>query len=341
MRFSTLTASLFVHTICFGQATIFKQTNKIMDYQFAVADSVAVRQMSESEKIKYELKYVEKSYTRTINSNFESNIEVKIDSNDFKKDWMTLAKMYRYTQTGIDMIGSDNLVAKSIPYSTEELAFIKEEKADIAEDGFHPGIIAFPTFNAATINLLSAENILVTNMPNGEVKVKAGGHTTIYNNFKKTIVSDYTDGDGIKCKETLAYEPYGLDKGFLLKIKKLERFVTTNAGQCITETRLTYYSNYEIEDNGNLVNKAMDKKDVVNLYPNPNDGVFTVAVALKDDASIAGVSVIHAITGSRLAVNHNNQSTFLVNLPNLIAGNYVLQIVTNNQRTINTNFIKN
>jgi hypothetical protein len=312
-----------------------------MDYQFAVADSSAIRQMSESEKIKFELKYVEKSYTRTINSNFESNIEVRIDSNDFKKDWMTLAKKYRYTQTGIDMIGSDNLVAKSIPYSTDELAFIKEEKACISEDGFHPGLIAFPSFDAATINALSAENIIVTNMPNGEVKVKSGGYTTIYNNLKKTIVSDYTDGDGIKCKETLAYEPYASDKGFLLKIKKLERFVTTNAGKCITETRLSYYSNYEIEDNGNLVNKAMDKKDVVNLYPNPNDGVFTVAVALKDDASIASVRVIHALSGSTVVVNHNNQSTFLVNLPNLIAGNYVLQLVTSNQRTINTNFIKN
>ncbi len=341
MKFSTLSASLFVHTICFGQSTLYKQTNKIMDYQFAVADSSAVRQMSESEKIKFELKYVEKSYTRTINSNFESNIEVRIDSNDFKKDWMTLAKKYRYTQTGIDMIGSDNLVAKSIPYSTDELAFIKEEKAGISDDGFHPGLIAFPSFDAATINALSAENIIVTNMPNGEVKVKSGGYTTIYNNFKKTIVSDYTDGDGIKCKETLAYEPYASDKGFLLKIKKLERFVTTNAGKCITETRLSYYSNYEIEDNGNLVNKAMDKKDVVNLYPNPNDGVFTVAVALKDDASIASVRVIHALSGSTVVVNHNNQSTFLVNLPNLTAGNYVLQLVTSNQRTINTNFIKN
>lgn len=341
MRLATLSASLFLHSLCFGQTPLYKQNNKIMEYQFAVADSSAIRQMSESEKIKFELKYVEKSYTRTINNNFESNIEVKIDSNDFKKDWMTLAKKYRYTQTGIDMIGSDNLVSKSIPYSTEELAFITEEKEGIEEAGFHPGLRSFPSFNAAAINALSAENIFVSNMPNGEVKVTAGGTTTIYNSFKKTIVSDYTDGDGIKCKETLAYEPYGVDKGFLLKIKKLERFVTTNAGQCITETRLTYYTNYEIVDNGNLVNKAMDKKDVVNLYPNPNDGVFTVSVALKDDASIASVKVIHAITGSTVTVNHNGQSTFLVNLPSLTAGNYVLQIVTNNQRTINTNFIKN
>ncbi|MCE2741301.1 MAG: T9SS type A sorting domain-containing protein [Sphingobacteriales bacterium] len=341
MRFSTLSASLFVHTICFGQSTLYKQTNKIMEYQFAVADSSAIRQMSESEKIKFELKYVEKSYTRTINSNYESNIEVKIDSNDFKKDWMTLPSKYRYTQKGIDMIGSDNLIKKTYPYSSEDLAFIAEEKLGIEEKGFHPGIITFPSFDAAAINALAAENILVSNMPNGEVKVTSGANSTIYNNFKKTIVTDYIDGDGIKCRETLAYEPYGIDKGFLLKIKKLERFVTTNAGKCITETRLTYYTNYEIADNGNLVNKAMDKKDVVKLYPNPNDGVFTASVALKDDASIASVSVIHAITGSTVAVNHNNQRTFLVNLPNLTAGNYVLQVVTNNQRTINTNFIKN
>jgi hypothetical protein len=341
MRLATLSASLFIHSLCFGQTTLYKQSNKIMEYQFAVADSSAIRQMSESEKIKFELKYVEKSYTRTINSNFESNIEVKIDSNDFKKDWMTLAKKYRYTQTGIDMIGADNLVTKSIPYSTEELAFIAEEKASIEEVGFHPGIQRFPSFDAALINALSAENIIVTNLPNGEVKMQNGNVTTIYNSFKKTIVTDYTDGDGIKCKETCGYEPYGTDKGFLLKIKKLERFVTTNAGQCITETRLTYYTNYDILDNGNLVNKAMDKKDVVNLYPNPTDGVFTVSVSLKDDASIGSVKIIHAITGNTVTVNHNNQSTFLVNMPNLAAGNYVLQIVTNNQRTINTNFIKN
>ncbi|MCG9879535.1 MAG: T9SS type A sorting domain-containing protein [Bacteroidia bacterium] len=341
MRLATLSASLFIHSLCFGQTTLYKQNNKIMEYQFAVADSSAIRQMTESEKIKFELKYVEKSYTRTINSNYESTVEVKIDSNDFKKEWMTLAKKYRYTQSGIDMIGSDNTVSKSVPYSAEELAFIAEEKSGIEANGFHPGIIAFPTFDAATINLLSAENIMVSNLPSGEIKVQQGGSTTIYNSFKKTIVTDYTDGDGIKCKETLAYDPYGTDKGFLLKLKKLERFVTTQAGKCITETRLTYYTNYDILDNGNLVNKAMEKKDVVNLYPNPNDGVFTVAASLKDDSNVASVKIINAITGNQITVNNNNQNTFLVNMPNLTAGNYVLQIVTSNQRVINTNFIKN
>lgn len=341
MRLATLSASLFIHSLCFGQTTLYKQNNKIMEYQFAVADTSAIRLMTESEKIKYELKYVEKSYTRTINSNFESTIEVKIDSNDFKKDWMNLANKYRYTQTGIDMIGSDNTVTKSIPYSADELAFLSEEKAGIEASGFHPGLIAFPTFDAAAINLLSAENVFVTNLPSGEIKVQNGGSTTLYNAFKKTIVTDYTDGDGVKCKETLGYEPYGNDKGFLLKIKKLERFVVTQAGKCITETRLVYYSNYDISDKGNLVNKAMDKKDVINLYPNPNDGVFTVAASLKDDSNIASVKIIHAITGNQITVNHNNQSTFLVDMPNLTAGNYVLQIITSNQRTINTNFIKN
>lgn len=341
MRFSTLSASLLVHTICFGQSTLYKQTNKIMEYQFAVADSAAIRQMSESEKIKFELKYVEKSYTRTINNQFESSIEVKIDSNDFKKGWMKLPTKYRYTQSGIDMIGSDNLVTKTLPYTADELAFITDEKAGMEEKGFHPGIVSFPSFDAATIQLLSSENIMVSNLPTGEIKVRNGSTSTIYNTFKRTIVTEYTDGDGIKCKETLGYEPLGTDKGFLLKIKKLERFVTTNAGKCITETRLTYYTDYAISDPGNLLNKAVGRKDVVNLFPNPNDGVFTVKVSLKDDANIASVKIINALNGNPITVNHNNQQTFLVDMPNLAAGNYVLQIISSNQRIINTNFIKN
>ena len=37
---------------------------------------------------------------------------------------------------------------------------------------------------------------------------------------------------------------------------------------------------------------------------------------------------------------NNNQNTFLVNLPNIPPGQYVLQVVTNNQISLTANFFK-
>ena len=95
MKLAVLTATLFFHGICFGQNIIYKQTNKIQEYNYGVVDTAGMRQLSEIEKIKYELKFVEKSYSKTIFDDFNSEYEVKIDSNEYQQDWMKLARKFK------------------------------------------------------------------------------------------------------------------------------------------------------------------------------------------------------------------------------------------------------
>jgi hypothetical protein len=77
------------------------------------------------------------------------------------------------------------------------------------------------------------------------------------------------------------------------------------------------------------------------MYPNPNDGVFTVAADLNNDVTITSVKVVSVQSGAVTNIDFGNQKTFLVNLPNLATGNYVLQVITSKQKSLTANFFKN
>jgi len=341
MKLAALTATLFFHGICFGQNMLYKQTNKIQEYNYGVVDTAGMRQLSEIEKIKYELKFVEKRYSETIYSNYESEFEVKIDSNEYAQDWMKLASKFNYNNEGMHLYDANNSLMKTIAYTPEELSQRNDKKLDMQQYGFHPGIASFPEFTADMVAQLATQNVQVTTMPNGEVKVVSGSITTIFNKYKLTVVAEYLDREGYKNRQTLGYEPYLTDHGYLLAIDKTERFVHSVNGPCITETKLTYYSNYLIEDPGALIDKAMLKQESITLYPNPNDGVFTVKAELNNNVNITSVKVVSVLTGSATNIDCGNQKTFLVNLPNLATGQYVLQIITSEQKSLTANFFKN
>jgi hypothetical protein len=226
-----------------------------------------MRQLSEIEKIKYELKFVEKTFSKTIFDDFNSVYEVKIDSNEYQQDWMKLARRFKYSNSGMEMYDGNNVWMKTLPYSTEQIANREEAKADIQEFGYHPGLAIFPEFTTDLIAQLATQNVQVTNLANGEVKVVSDGVTTLFNKYK--------------LPESLS------------------------------------------------------------LYPNPNDGVFTVAADLNNNVTISSVKVISVQSGAAINIDHGNQKTFLVNLPNLATGNYVLQVVTSQQKSLTVNFFKN
>jgi hypothetical protein len=341
MKLAVLTATLFFHGICDGQNILYKQTNKIQEYNYGVVDTAGMRQLSEIEKIKYELKFVEKTYSKTIFDDFNSVYEVKIDSNEYQQDWMKLARRFKYSNSGMEMYDGNNVWMKTLPYSTEQIANREEAKADIQEFGYHPGLAIFPEFTTDLIAQLATQNVQVTNLANGEVKVVSDGVTTLFNKYKLTIVTEFNDKEGYKNRQTQGYDPYLTNKGYLLRINKSERFVHSVNGPCITDTKITYYSNYTIQDPGALIDKAMIKPESLSLYPNPNDGVFTVAADLNNNVTISSVKVISVQSGAAINIDHGNQKTFLVNLPNLATGNYVLQVVTSQQKSLTVNFFKN
>jgi len=76
--------------------------------------------------------------------------------------------------------------------------------------------------------------------------------------------------------------------------------------------KLIYYNEYDIQDNGNLISKSLEKTESINIYPNPNDGIFTAAVQLNEANSIASVKVINVLNGNTINIDNNNQNTFLV-----------------------------
>jgi hypothetical protein len=333
-------AILLKHTFIYGQNPIFKQTNRIMEYNYGIIDSVGMTKMSEIEKIKYEFKYVEKSYSKTINQNFETEFEVIIDSNDYQKEWMDLTRKFKYTGNGMELYSKTGELIKTIPYTAEQITNRNSMKEYIQNNGYHPGIIGFPEFNQEVIAQFALQNITVQNLPNGVVKITNANKTTTYNKQNLTITNEYTDNEGIKNKETKGYEPYLVNKGYLLKIKKHERFVYSVNGPCITETKLAYYNDYNIQDFSNLIGKSLEKPELVTLYPNPNDGVFTATAKLNENHSITEVNIINVLTGTSVKISNNNQNTFLVNVPYLNTGQYVLQVITSNQKSLTVNFFK-
>ncbi len=341
MKLSTLTIALLLQGVCYGQNILYKQSNKILSYDYGVVDTAGMNKLSEIEKIKYELKFTQQSYSETIDQNYENVLEVKIDSNEYQKDWMNLSRKFKYTSAGMEIYGAQNNLKKTIAYTPEQLSARSAMKAAIQENGFHPGIVAFPEFTPQLISQFAAQNISVSNLSNGDVKMVLPNKVMYINKFKYTIVTEFTDVDGIKNRETRGYEPLGEGRGFLLKITKNERFVIGSKGQCITETKLTYYTDYAIEDNGKLMDKALGKVEQVKIYPNPNNGVFSVQVDVADNVSISSVKVINVLNGNQLSIDNNAQKTFLVNLPNLTSGQYVLQVVTSNQTVLSANFFKN
>ena len=131
------------------------------------------------------------------------------------------------------------------------------------------------------------------------------------------------------------------DKGFLLKVEKHERYVNLEKGPCLTETKLKVYQQYSFEDAGNLQEKALQKNEKVSLFPNPNNGSFTVSISLRPGVSVQSAQTINLINGQITKVMVNNSKQIEVNQSDLPKGNYNFQIITSENKIINTSFIKN
>jgi hypothetical protein len=326
--------------MCVAQNVTYTQSNKEIEYHYGVIADEELDQISDIEKIKYELRYMERSVTKKIDDQFNSYLEIVVDSNGYEQPWMELAKRFSYSPAGIDLYDKNNLYMETIPYTSDQEVAKDEVKDDIRQYGFHPGITAFPEFMDDEIQALSASGILVQKREDGTTKVDyPGNQTETYDPNKLTIVSEWYDEDGNRTLETMGYEPYLNNMGYLLRISKTEKFLHSVNGPCITEVKLKYFSDYEIADLGHLIDRAMHNIDSIMIYPNPNDGVFTVEIQTANQSPILSASIINLLTGEDIPVPMSESNTLLVNKPDLLPGNYVFRVTTS-QTVISAQFIK-
>lgn len=341
MKILLVSVGLLLGINVWGQSTLFKQKNKILEYHYGVTDSIGMAQMSELEKIKYELTFMEKSYQKTILNDYSIITEIIIDSNDFEQEWMNLPKRYKYHQGGVSMYDKQGNLIRTIALGQDEQDELKALKNSLPVDGYHPGLDYFPSFQAELKPVLEQEGYRYELKSNGNFIISKGNHRLTYSLSDFTITEEYEDEDGKKNKVTRAYEKMDRDKGFLLKVEKHERYVNLEKGSCLTETKLKVYQQYSFEDAGSLQEKALQKNEKVSLFPNPNNGSFTVSISLRPGVSVQSAQIINLINGHITKVMVNNSKQIEVNQSDLPKGNYNFQIVTSENKIINTSFIKN
>ena len=143
-----------------------------------------------------------------------------------------------------------------------------------------------------------------------------------------TITKDWTDKEGFKNIETRGYEVYLPNKGYLLKMRKLEKFIHSINGPCITEVQIVLYKDYFIDDPTKLIDKATNTLQTINISPNPNNGLFAVAIQLGNQSTIIKTTITNLLTGESFEVNETNKEVFVVDMTQRPAGHYAIQAIT-------------
>jgi hypothetical protein len=341
MKILLVSVGLFLAFTVSGQSTLFKQKNKILEYHYGVTDSIGMAQMSELEKIKYELTFMEKSYQKTILNDYSVVTEIIIDSNDFEQAWMNLPKRYKYHQDGVSMFDKQGNLLRTLALGPDEQEELKALKNNLAAEGYHPGLAYFPSYQVELKPILEQEGYHYEQKSNGNFILSKGTHQMTYSLGDLTIIEEFEDEDGKKNRITKVYEKMENDRGFLLKVEKHERYVNLEKGPCLTETKLKVFQQYSFEDVGSLQEKALLKNEKVSLFPNPNNGNFKVSINLRPGVSVQSAQIINLINGHITKVMVNNSKQIEVNQSDLPKGNYNFQIITSENKIINTSFIKN
>jgi hypothetical protein len=270
----------------------------------------------------------------------QTTLDVTIDNNGYEQPWMNLAKRFIYTNEKIELFDKIGEQMPSVDYADEQRGDNYIIQEDIRENGFHPGLVAFPDFKDEIIEQLRAEGIMVTSSDDGSTTIDHGdGETETYNPLYLTIIREWNDKEGFRNKETNGYIPYLVNRGYLLRLSKAERYIHSVNGPCITEVKLIYYSDYQIQDEARLIDRATGNIESVAIYPNPNDGIFSVAVKISESNQIIETRIVNLMNGEEFYVNKEGVNDFAVDIPDLRDGHYVLRVVTN-QSILSTHFFK-
>ncbi|MCU0441468.1 MAG: T9SS type A sorting domain-containing protein [Bacteroidia bacterium] len=337
-------AALLISYSASAQQLLYKETHKEVSYDYAVIDSGTFEELSETEKIKYELRYSEKSVTKKILPDNSSYSEIYFDSNGYTKDWLKLPKRIVYDNDGMHLYNIQNELMTTLTYTDIQLTDRANDKIDVGDQGYHPGFVSFPAGNQQLFTQLANAGVQYQDYGNGKFSTTVENEKTIYDKQNLLIVTERVNSLGQKCKD---YEGYVLmedGKGYLPLISKTETSVRTAKGVCLTEVKLVYYTDYKIEDPGGVFEKALIKGrpiETVNVYPNPNNGLFSAEFVLRDDSRIQQIQLVNTISGEVINIEASdlNNGVLQINAADIPAGMYTFKAITNNS-TLIRQFIK-
>ena len=338
LLFITLLGCIAIKTY---SQSLYSQSHNEVEYQFGTIDDNDINKLSEIEKIKYEFKQIERKVTQSINEQYAMNMEISILSNTNDQPWMKLAKKFKYTPSNVVLFDENDKVMKTIIYSDDELKSNKAISEDIRQNGYHPGMVTFPKYSEELAKGLLTQGIQVEkNTTESTFKINyEEGSKEIYNEEKLTITKEWKDKDGYKNIETRGYELYQPNKGYLLKMRKFEKFIHSVNGPCITEVQIVLYKDYVINDPLKLIDKATNTLQAINTSPNPNNGIFSVTVQLGNESTILKTRITNLLTGESFDVNESYKETFTVDMTQRPAGHYAIQVITSSGN-LTSHFIK-
>jgi hypothetical protein len=324
----------------FAQNLLYIEKHKEVEYNFAIIDSGTFEELTETEKIKYELRYSETNVTNKISSDFSQETEIIYDSNGYSKDWLKLPKRMVYNNAGIMLYSEEGDLMNTIEYSEEQIIDRANDKIDVEQNGYHPGLISFPVGSPSLYSQLTVNGIRYQDYGLGKFSITADGSTTTYDKSNLLITTERIDEIGNKVKEYDGYIQMENSKGYLQVISKTETAIKSIEGPCLTAVKLIYYLNYQIEDVGQLINKSLQpNSEKVTLYPNPNQGVFTIQVQLNQGNIIQQVRILNMISGQVINLGNSNTNSIDVNMPDMPLGVYAVQVQTNHS-ILTSQFIK-
>lgn len=335
------TINLLLVTALKGQNYFLQESHSEAKYNYVLMDSSLLGQLTEIEKIKYELTFEEKSIKTIVKDNFYTNKEITYDSISNHKDWLKRPKKILFTEFDYKLFDTDGQVIKTVNFDEQQASAATVEATEIKDLGFHPGLAFFPIWNDNIANVLNNSNVPYQNLGLGAFSVTpTPGYKNTYNRNNLEITTEWLDESGQPWVETTGYFELDNAGGFLPLFSKKETTITTTNGLCITAVELVYFFDYIIIDPGQLMKKNLSLvSEYITVSPNPNNGHFKLSIQLAPSSQLLEVKLVNLVTGISTIIPNGNGSEIMVDLPDLPAGNYAILVTTNN-KIISKQFIK-
>lgn len=341
MKYFLLMSAWLMVMVVQAQTPVLTASYREWQYDFGAIDSSVAENLSESEKIMQALKFQDRRHVFTLYSDGEWMEEVMTDSNEYEQDWMKLSKHYRYGSNGIELLDKDGKILQQFPYTEDQKDYRKERSQYIKEFGYHPGILHLPDFSLLSASQLNDKGLKLEVLPGGNQKLRSADKTISIDYALNVIKEEFVDKEGRASTFTYCYEPMESGEGLLLRLKKTEKRVNTEKGQCYIQTQIQVYKDYKIDDAQGMMRKQLQTMGYLKLYPNPNGGVFTIEALLNPGDALQSIVIIHQLSGDITNITPGNGKIVSIDKPNLTPGNYAIKAVTRQGKKLSAHFIKN
>lgn len=324
----------------FGQSnTLFECSFKESAYSFGAISNQQFDSLTQTEKIKFKLRFTEKSIKTSIDNNYNLVREVVIDSMSDEPEWMNLAHRFIYGVNEIKMYDKNGKELPIVSYTNDQLDEKTKQISRLQKWGYHPGIRKFPEFSPNAIQKLNDEGATYELLADGRSKISSSGLTIIIDQAHLSIQHIFSIAGQEDKTITYIYTPYQ-DKGYLLSTVNSTQKIYTEKGPCLYETDLKNFHDYQISDFGGIMNKNAMLSEKLEIYPNPVSDILNASLNLKNDNFPVSVQIIDPINGNTLYdSNTPDKQLIQVNVNSLNSGQYLLRVVNQNS-VLNSYFIK-